>query len=139
MRRLFIVCLLVCMVAVGCTSTKGEAACVTTHFFLEAEPPRVAPGESFLLRGGPFYVGCHDTGQGRPEPPDQDVRISFKQGDQRWHLGSVAAAGEKHDYTFEAALEVPSAAKPGRAAVVSAAGANGTAKDRIRVIERNSG
>lgn len=98
MKRLFVVCLLACVAAVGCAGGRGEAVCAT-KFFLEAEPTRLAPGEEFRLRGGPFSLGCHDQGQRRPEPPDRDIRISFKQGEQTWQLATVAAAGDERDYS----------------------------------------
>jgi hypothetical protein len=64
-------CMLACAFAVECSSEE-EVLCMV-NLFLEAGPTRGAPGETLVLRGGLFYIGCHDQGQGRPEPPDRDI------------------------------------------------------------------
>ena len=136
MLRWLVIYLLLSTVLVGCSGGRGEAVC-GINFFLKAEPTQMAPDETFRLRGGPFFVGCHDQGQAQPEPPDRDIRISFQQGGRTWELATVAASGEEDNYTFEAELKVPSDAEPGPAVVI-ASGDNGTAKDRIRVVSDTS-
>jgi hypothetical protein len=137
MLRWFLLCLLLCTVAVGCASGRGEAACAVT-FFVEAKPTQVAPGETFRLRGGPFFVGCDDHEQVQPDPPDRDIRISFHQGGRTWELDTVAASGEEENYTLKAELKVPSEAEPGPAVVIAASD-DGRGRDRIWVVSNTSG
>ncbi len=78
-----------CLLALAACTSGASSGGLCANTTLEAEPSSAAPGAIFLVTGANFR-GCHDTGQGQPEP-DQDVRLEFRQGSRRWPLGSVAA------------------------------------------------
>ena len=104
----------------GCAAAgHPEASCAAPN--LEAKPKKVAPGQSFRVHGEGFFVGCNDTGRHRRMPPDNDIRLNFRQGEKTWELSKTVA---DRLYTFGLNLEVPLDARP-RPAVVSASGANG--------------
>jgi hypothetical protein len=82
------------------------------------EPPRAAPGETFILRGRGFGGGCDDSNAPfRPDPPQQDIPIQMRQGGKAWDLATVDAGGPP-DYAINVKLKVPKGATSGRATVV---------------------
>ena len=123
-----------CLVLAGCAAAGHvEASCAGP--ILEAKPPKVSLDRSFRVHGEGFAVGCNDTGQDRRVPPDNDILLGFRQGERTWQLSKTVA---DRDYAFGLDLELPYGATPGPA-VVSAAGANGTAEARLLVQKREAG
>ncbi len=123
-------CLVALTACTGGTSSGGVCAATT----LEAQPSSAAPGAAFVVTGANFSRGCHDTGQGQPQP-DEDVRLEFQQGSHTWPLGSVAA---NSDLVLKKTVEVPAGAVPGPAKVV-ASGYFGATEDSFEVIDRGTG
>jgi hypothetical protein len=114
----------------GCAAASHpEASCTRPN--LEAKPQRLAPGQSFRLRGEGFFVGCNDMGRQRRMPPDRDIRLGFRQGERTWELSTADA---DRLYTFSANLEVPDDARPGHAIAI-ASGASGRTEARLVVRE----
>lgn len=119
-----------CLLALAACTSGASSGGLCANTTLEAEPSSAAPGAIFLVTGASFIRGCHDTGQGQPEP-DQDVRLEFRQGSRRWPLGSVAA---NSGLVFRKTLEVPVGAVSGPATVV-ASGYSGTTEAAFEVVE----
>ena len=130
MRRFLTLNLILCMLALGCTSGgQGEAACVGGTA-LRVHPTRAEPGQMLRINGGGFAADCVDNPSAE-EGPDRDVSVEFRQGSRTWRLATVAA---DPDNSIELRLDVPSDAKPGEARVI-AAGNMGLAKDRLLVAD----
>ncbi len=134
MRRFLILNLILCMLALGCTSGgQGEAACAGSTA-LRVHPTRAEPGQTLRINGGGFAADCADNPSAE-EGPDRDVSVEFRQGSRTWRLATVAADPNN---SIELRLDVPSDAKPGKARVI-AAGNMGVAKDRLLVVDDASG
>lgn len=134
MRRFLILNLILCMLALGCTSGgQGEAACAGGTA-LRVHPTRAEPGQMLRINGGGFAANCVDNPSAE-EGPDRDVSVEFRQGSRTWRLATVAADA---DNLIELKLDVPSDAKPGEAGVI-AAGNMGVAKDRLLVVDDTPG
>lgn len=124
--------------ATGCeglvVSSGSEPACAHSGYVLRTGPDREVPGKPFSLHGGGFVEDvCYDTGQGRPEPPDRNIKIEFRQAGKTWDLATVDARPKTYD--FDVKLRVPPDARPGRA-VVSAAGELGTPERKLLVLAK---
>lgn len=110
--------LLVCLAFLSGCGVSGESSAACGQSAPEVEPSRVAPGETFRLRGGGFQDGCNDTGPPfLPEPPRRDIRIEMRQEGKTWTLASGLAAGGRPDYALDVELKVPNNAEPGEAVV----------------------
>lgn len=135
------------VVVAGCAAAvqgeqQEEAGCAAPAPVLAAQPAQASPSETFRLKGKHFagrYV-CNDTGRGdsRIEAPrgfpDRGIRIDFVQGTRTWALTTVDS---DEDLAFDARLEVPDGAAPGRA-VVRATSRNpspGPAETPFRVLD----
>ena len=100
----------------------------------DAEPSQAAPGGTFRLHGEGFRDGCNDTGPPfLPEPPQRNIRVEMRQGEDTWRLTTVDA---DPDYNVGAELEVPAEAEPGRAVVVIRAGDEEPTQIPFRVLSR---
>lgn len=124
---------LVSCAAHGCVRVGSSEPVCDVTLTLNAEPTRAAPGEAFTVRGGGFVVGCNDTGEGTPEPPDGDVRVDLRQKERTWRLATLSA-DEK--YVVEGSVTVPPDARPGRATVV-ASGDSGRAREPFVILSES--
>ena len=106
--------LLACLAVIAGCAGSSEVACAFGP--PQTEPPRVAPGETFRIHEEGFAADCYDTGQEGQPPPERDVPIGLRQGDEEWRLTTVDA-GPPPDYAIDAELTVPEGASPGRAVV----------------------
>ena len=130
MRRFLTLNLILCMLALGCTSGgQGEASCVG-NLALRVHPTCAEPGQTLRVDGGGFAADCVDNPTAE-KGPDRDVRVEFRQGSRAWSLATVAA--DPGD-SIELRPDVPSDAKPGEARVI-AGGNMGIAEDRLLVVD----
>lgn len=110
------VLLLVAWLAVAGCAFGSQAACGRNAGSDRVEPKRAAPDETFRLHGKGFAGDCYDTGQLGEPPPERNIRVVLRQGEEEWHLATVDA-GSAPDYAIDAELTVPEGAVPGRALV----------------------
>ncbi|CAA9535625.1 MAG: hypothetical protein AVDCRST_MAG05-4832 [uncultured Rubrobacteraceae bacterium] len=104
--------LLVWSLIAGCTAG-SQAGCALA--VRGPGPTMGAPGEAFRVHEEGFTTGCDDTGQpGRP-PPQQNIRIEFRQEERTWNL---ATADATRGGVLDAELEVPDDAQTGRATLI---------------------
>lgn len=117
-------CLLTCLALSGCASgaLSGGSGGACAVGLSGPQPSGAVAGETFRLQGSGFRDGCNDAGPRflrRSEPPQQDIRIDLRQGGKMWGLATIDADSS---YKFDAKLEIPPDAEPGRAFVVIRAG-----------------
>lgn len=89
--------------ALGVALLQGPAYAVCVPPTLAVEPQSAPAGSVVTVRGEGWFVGCNDTGQGTPEPPDT-AALSVKQSGKVFQLGSATADDE---YKFTVKVRLP--------------------------------
>lgn len=111
---LLVLCAVCVIIVGGCLSQGGACA----QLLPSLEPSQAVPGETFRIHGGDggFGAPCNDSPLANEiGSPERNIRIELRQGDSVWYLDTVNALP---DYTLDAGLAVPTAAKPGPATVL---------------------
>lgn len=107
---------------------------------IRVEAEQVSPGRTFEVQGEGFgkLVECDDAGvfgedlDGAQFKPRTDISVELRQGSKTWELASVDANQEA---AFRKKLELPEDAAPGREAIITAEGNQGTVEVSISVVD----
>lgn len=116
-----------CMLGVGYSPPAARASCVGPSLAVGASaesgepsdpPTNLVRGQATRITGVFFHAGCEDTFSSPrpgcqasqpadPQSPLTDVRLTLKQGDRSWDLGTADAADREQQYAISWNVVIP--------------------------------